>query len=354
MTVRMTTRLRTLLVLTTCVLSALATKSSALAANPPGMPPRGKILLGMGGTGTSIARFDRMTGARHAIHLISPPWGLKHSDGTFDFETYMDTAEAGGFRVMVHLDVKDGSSLSPGQVAAGGADASLLEMSEAMNERDQFVYVRPPAEMNGHWSGWAAFKQNGSRRPAAYSTANYRRAFIRITSIMRGGSVAGINARLRANGMTKLRTSETTIPSSGKVMMVWNPQAEGSPNVRGNQPIDFYPGKQWVDYFATDIYEQSGKAAWAQNERFYQQFQRAHPFMIAEFAPWDYDGAPFVSRMFAWARSHPRTVALMYFNGTSSTRFTLARKPRSLAAYKVLARGAAFRCPGISATSNAC
>ena len=144
------------------------------------------------------------------------------------------------------------------------------------------------------------------------------------------------------------------MPSSGKVALVWNPQAEGSPNVRGNQPSDYYPGKAWVDYFATDIYEQSGKAAWAQNEAFYQRYRRAHPFIIAEFAPWGYDGASFVTRMFAWAKSHPRTVGLMYFNGTGGETFRLATKPRSLAAYKAQARNAKFRCPGISATSTTC
>lgn len=349
----MTLRMRFAISLSLCVAVLAAIAPVASAKTPPAMPPRGKVLLGMGGHGITMGAFDRLTGAHHEIHLISPPWALTKSDGSFAFETFMDAARAGGYRIMVHLDAKD-PRITPGAVARGAHDASLLSMGRVVNERNEFVYIRPPAEMNGHWSPWAAFTKSGSKRPAAYSTANYRRAFIRMAEVFHGGSVAGINARLRANGMPNLKTSDTALPSSGRVAMVWNPQAEGSPNVPGNQPVDFYPGASWVDYVATDIYEQSGKAAWAQNEAFYKRFSKAHPFMIAEYAPWGYDGASFVQRAFAWSRSHPRTVALMYFHGTSNPAFPLNRKPKALAAYKKLARAAVYRCPNISAVRATC
>ena len=61
---------------------------------------------------------------------------------------------------------------------------------------------------------------------------------------------------------------------------MWNPQAAGSPNVRGNQPQDYYPGRAWVDYVATDIYEQGGHAAWSQNEAFYQRYRRVRDLLF--------------------------------------------------------------------------
>ena len=46
--------------------------------------------------------------------------------------------------------------------------------------------------------------------------------------------------------------------------MLWNPQGQGSPNVPGNQPRDFWPGGEYVDYVGNDLYEsaagRSGRA----------------------------------------------------------------------------------------------
>ena len=76
--------------------------------------------------------------------------------------------------------------------------------------------------------------------------------------------------------------------------------------------------------------------------------------MMAEFAPWGYDDPAFVRSMFRWASTHPRTVALVYFNGTSGKTFRLATKPRTLAAYRSLVRQRQFRCVALDAFSYSC
>lgn len=351
-------RLVPLLLAAIAALAAPSAASAAVGATPPGMPPTGKVLLGVGGTALNPTQFDRLTGARHELHLITITWDEQRDHGwEYALIRRFEEAERGGYRLMIHIapqKTNGREGRSPGAVARGAADAYFLDLGRQVNLRDEFVYVRPPAEMNGHWSLWSAFNRNGSRRNADHSTANYRRAFIRITEIVRGGTVTEINARLRSNGMPALTTSAATLPSSGKVATVWNPQAEGSPNVAGNMPKDYYPGKRWVDYVANDFYEQNGSAAWKQQEAFYDRYEKAHPFVIAEYAPWGYDGSAFVGRMFAWARSHPRTVALMYFNGSSGTAFRLTAKPRSLATYKARAKAATFACPGFTAVDATC
>jgi hypothetical protein len=299
-------------------------------------------------------QFNSLTGSTHEIHLVSIGWNPRR---TWDYalRRRFEQAQAGNYRLMVHIEPADsGVGSAPGHVAQGRADRYLIDMGREVNNSNQYIYVRPPAEMNGHWSTWCAFNRNGSARSSQHSTRMYRRAFIRIALIARGGTVATINKRLVANGMPRLNTTRTTLARSGKVAMVWNPQAEGSPNLRGNMPQAYYPGAQWVDYFANDIYAQNGRAAWRQHEAFYNQYRRTHPFMVAEFAPWGYDDPAFVRKMFSWVSNHRRTVALMYFNGTSGTTFQLKRKPRSLSAYRSLSRTLPYRCKGIGPFTTNC
>ena len=344
-------------VLTVAVLALLVSVPAASARAPIGMPPAGKLLLGMGGHAIEPQQFDALTGGSHKLHLITIPWNETRTWNEA-LDQRLELADTYGYRLMVHIGsqrVDDGrEGRSPGAVASGVVDRYLIDMAQVLNESGQFIYLRPPAEMNGHWSQWSAFDASGARRDANHSTRAYRRAFIRITLIARGGSVAMINASLTRNGMPALRTSLDTLPASGRIAMVFNPQARGKPDIRGNQAWDYYPGANWVDYVANDLYAQSGRAAWDANEALYRRYAPTHPFMMAEYAPWGYDDPAFVKRMFAWADTHRRTVALVYFNGTGATTFRLASKPRTLTAYRQLSRRTRSQCPGFTATSAVC
>jgi hypothetical protein len=321
------------------------------------MPPKGTVLLGVGGHALGPREFDKLTGGTHDIHLVTIPWNDARTWNEA-LDRTLDDASRGGYRLMLHIGpqrVDDGrEGRSPGAVSRGLADAYFLDMSRVINESGQLVYVRPPAEMNGHWSLWSAYDSSGRRRNADHSTRSYRRAFARIALIARGGNVATINLALRRNGMPPLRTAATDLPSSGRIATVFNPQARGAPDVRGNQPWDYYPGRAYVDYVANDLYVQRGRANWDAHEALYRRYAKVHPFMVAEFAPWGYDDPAFVRRMFRWTATHPRTVALVYFNGTSGKTFRLAAKPRSLAAYRALVGQRQFRCVGLDAFSDAC
>ncbi|MCW2972877.1 MAG: Beta-mannanase-like [Thermoleophilia bacterium] len=328
------------------------------AVAPPGIPPAGKVMLGVAGSEAGPPQFNRLTGATHELHLVSINWNESREGGWhYAIDSRFRDAKRGNYRLMIHVAPNKDNQLegrSPGAVARGAADRYLLDLGAVVNERDEYVYIRPPAEMNGHWSVWAAYNKNGTQRNADHSTTNYRKAFIRMALIVRGGSVATINRALRANGMPALATSKAELPASGKVALVFNPQGRGAPDVAGNMPAAYYPGKAYVDYVANDVYEQGGKANWAAHEALYQRYAKAHPFIVAEFAPWGYDGASFVKKMFAWTAAHPRTVGLIYYNGSGSSIFRLAGKPRSVAAYKAAARAPRYRCAGLSGTNATC
>ncbi|MCZ4496041.1 MAG: Beta-mannanase-like [Thermoleophilia bacterium] len=347
-----------ILILAALLVAPTASAVAAALPAPPGMPPKGKVLLGVGGHELTPTTFDRMTGAKHDIHLVSVNWNESREGGwAWALDSKVRDARKGGYRLMIHIAPNTNAGTegrSPGAVARGLADRYLISFGQYVNATGEYVYVRPPAEMNGHWSLWAAYNRNGSKRNADHSTTNYRRAFIRMALISRGGEVAKINASLRRNGMPPLNTSATNLTSSGKISTVFNPQARGAPDVRGNQPWDYYPGKYVVDYVANDLYVQRGKAAWAAHDALYKKYAPTHPFMVAEYAPWGYDDPAFVKRMFQWVAARPRTVALMYFNGTGKNTFFLSKKPRSLAMYKSHAKAARYSCPGITATWHLC
>jgi beta-mannanase len=65
--------------------------------------------------------------------------------------------------------------------------------------------------------------------------------------------VATINARLRALGMSSVRTSAGNLPTP-LVALMWGPQVSGNPGVPGNSARAFYPGSAYVDWICTDFY----------------------------------------------------------------------------------------------------
>jgi len=300
-----------------------------------------QIMLGV--VDPNPAAFDRLTGHHHSLRL------------TFSYASmdWLEKDAAAGRTSVVTVSPK---GLSSAAIAGGAADARLVEQSRVANDFGQEVWIRPMPEMNGHWSPWCAVTAGGRSRGAAYSAKQFARAFKRIAIIMRGGSAAELDSSLRRAGLPAIKvklpalpaidggSAETGISASGLVKLLWNPQGEGSPNVAGNHPRDYWPGGGYVDYVGDDLYEIRGRASWELMDALYKAYPK--PFVIAEWAPWGYDSPEFVKRMFGWARSHSRTIGLIYFDrGWSHGGYTFAlkTKPHSLAVYRREARLAVFQ-----------
>jgi len=293
------------------------------------------IMLGV--VDPNPAAFDRLTRHRHSLHLtfssVSQDW--------------LEKEAAAGRTAVVTISPTGFSSAA---IARGSADAKLVEQAKNANNFGQDVWIRPMPEMNGHWSPWCAVTASGKSRGAGYSGKAFIRAFRRIAIIMRGGSAVELNQRLESAGLPSIKASllaggaDPGITASGQVKLLWNPQGEGSPNVGGNHPRAYWPGPGYVDYVGDDLYEIGGRASWSLMDTLYKTYRK--PFVIAEWAPWGYDSPGFVNKMFSWARSHSRTIGLIYFNkgwSRGSNTFSLKAKPRSLAAYRRAARLAVFQ-----------
>ena len=303
-------------------LAALAAASSASAGGRTG-----GVLLGVLG---DPARFDQQTSQRSRFRLLIMRWGQGTSPQYFAglFATMREVpmlglstggGEGGGYEV-----------INPGLIARGAGDSFLIALNQALAVWGKPVYVRPLAEMNGHWNAYCAFNRDGSARDANHSTAAYRRAFARIYLLVRGGPDA--SQRLRQLGLPPVRG---TLASNPQARVIWNPQGYGSPDLPGNSAQAYYPGDAYVDVVGNDLYDIRGKAEWAAAEALY----KAHPgkpYAFPEWGLWGIDDPGFVTQMAQFVRTHPRTELIGYYSGTPGSIFDLGSKPRSLAAYRKL------------------
>jgi hypothetical protein len=270
----------------------------------------------------NIDRFTSLTGQRSVVGHVIVGWG----QSTFSqIWPTLGTMPMLGFGSGPSYGAE---SITPLAIAHGQGDGYLLEMSESARSLGRPVYIRPLPEMNGHWSPYSAFEQSGASRGAAHSTAAFRKAFARIYLIMHGGP--SVNARLHALHLPPVRAA---IPPNPFVVVVWNPQGYGSPDLPGNSAQAYYPGDAYVDMVGDDLYDIRGKAEWPAADALYKAHP-SKPFSFPEWGLWGIDDPSFIQEMASFVRTHPRTKLIAYFNAKPGSIFDLASKPRSLAAYK--------------------
>jgi hypothetical protein len=245
-------------------------------------------------------------------------WGVSNFDQLFGMM---------GSRPMLGIGAR---SISPAQIARGDGDSFLLGLNGAIGRFGKPLYVRPLAEMNGHWNAYCAYDSSGRPRGDDYSTAAFRKAFARIYLAVHGGP--GVAAALRALGMPPLRGA---LVANEDVVVVWNPQGYGSPDVPGNRADAYYPGDRYVAVVGDALYYRRGTGVGAAADALY----RAHPgkpFAFPEWGLWGLDAPEFVTDMAAFVQSHPRTHLISYYNGEPGSVFDLASKPGARAAYRKL------------------
>jgi hypothetical protein len=282
------------------------------------------VLLGIYGP---IDRFQSLTGQRSEVGHVIFGWGQT---------TFAQVWPKLGPTPMLAFDTGayGHEQITPQGIAQGTGDGYLFAMNAAAASLGRPLYIRPLGEMNGHWNPYCAYNQNGTPRDAAHSAAAFRKAFARIYLILHGGPREQVNVRLRRLGLPGIDHDLPALPFP-QLRVVWNPQGYGSPDVPGNRAQAYYPGDAYVDVVADDLYDIRFKAEWDAAETLY----KAHPgkpFAFAEWGLWGIEDPPFVSRMAAFVRTHPRVELIAYFNAKQGSLFDLASKPRSLAAYRKL------------------
>ncbi len=284
------------------------------------------ILLGVEG---SKSRFKDQTNQSTDVNLDFISWGVHK-------QSYMDNTLAAAKPIPAlsfgTVNKYGNEAVTPAGIARGKGDRVLIDVAQALDRFGRFAYVRPYAEMNGHWNPYCAYNYNGSYRGRAHSTKNFRKAFRRTYLIVHGGSVADINAKLVASGMPKLKRTNP-LPAND-VKVIWNPQGFGSPNLKGNRAAAYYPGNKYVDVVANDLYDYGNGVEWGANLDLY----RAHPGKPYAIGEWGLaagvDHPEFVQKMANFVSSHPRVKTIIYYRSQNGSDFDLSGKPNTLKAYK--------------------
>ena len=294
-----------LALLTGALSSIVLALSTASASASSFLPPKGQVFQGV--AGQPISTYEQLAGKHPAVYQIFSAWG-EYLPGIFQ------DAQNAHARLMIMISTQSGTQevITPLQIAQGGGDAWLIAMNHAMYDSGLVSYVRLMAEMDAYWNAFSAYNADGSYRGRAHSPAAYRNAWRRVTLILRGGKLAAIDAQLHQLRMPPLRTS-SDLPQP-KVAMLWVPQTSGAPDIPGNQPGNYWPGRQWVNWVGTDFYGKFPNFGGLSS--FYAAY-RGFPFVFGEWALWGSDDPGFVRQLFGWIGSHPRTRMLIYNQGVN-------------------------------------
>jgi hypothetical protein len=300
------------------------------------LPPRHKIYLSVTG-GDTVDPFVRATGRVPATFQFFVAW-----DRSIRW-TLARTRDAHA-RLMLHMSTYTGPGtpeiITPRGIATGRGDRFIHSLARqiVVDYRNEPVYLRLMAEMNGHWNPYAYYDADGSHRNRAHRPYWYRQSFRRVALILRGGNVHVLNRRLRRLSLPAARHVPVsdgaphpvrTLPSAN-VAMLWVPQTLGSPPIPSNMPGRFYPGDRYVDWVGTDFY--SKFPMFMALESFYRTWALGHgkPFVFAEWAMWGADNPRFVHHFIGWVRSHHLVRMISYNQGNKTDGpFRLWRYPRA-------------------------
>jgi hypothetical protein len=316
------------MVATAVGLVALALAPGAALANPF-LPPGGQLFAGVGG-GKTDDSYTRLSGAQPAVFQVFIAWGQQN-------RYFLHRADDARARLMIHLSTAWGSDrpqlITPAQIAAGRGDDYLLWLGQQLADHGQPAYVRLMAEMNGHTPYSAFDSASGRRRGAGNCTAAFRRAWRRVTLILRGGPLAQVDAALSALHLPPVRHASGDLPQA-PVAMLWVPQVAGAPDTTANSPRAYWPGAAYVDWVGTDFYSRFPN--WSGLERFYRTRTWANkPFVFGEWALWGSDSPAFIRQLFGWVRSHGRVRMLVYNQGErAGGPFRLERYPAAARALR--------------------
>lgn len=293
------------------------------------LPPKGKSFAGTSDTGqtSDYREYRDQTKAHPAVMQSFESWGYVPKEA---IKRWQETRTRGMLSLSTSTCWRCDAVISNQSIAEGKGDRYIVALAKALAQRKKPTYIRLFPEMNGHWNAYSAFHGGGKPRPEAFSTANFKRAWKRFTLIVRGGKRAEIEKRLKKLGMPKLQAKTKKKLVRPKVALAWVPQAFGSPNVKGNQPGDYFPGYEYVDWVGGDIYGKFPSLSGL--DSLYKKYSKA-PFMIGEWSPWDVDQPKFVASLFDWFKKRGRARMIVNYQGFGEgpdNEYELGDYPQSL------------------------
>ena len=322
-------RLRALLIVA-ALAATLAVPAAADAAKF--LPPPNKVFWGgQGGYSAGhIRAFDQQSGKHPAVFNYFIEWNA----GLHWLGIRLDDARRERARTLLSIEP---AGLSPGTIAGGRGDTFLVQLNLLIAEKDEVTYIRPLSEMNNANNPYSAYDHSGRSRGPAYTTGQFKRAWRRITLILRGGDVATINRKLRRLKMRRVRTGRKELPKA-PVALAWVPLSLGNPETAKNHPRHWWPGSAYVDWVGSTWYSKYRRSG-VFHDFYSNRIWRRKPFMFAEWGVWGAESPSFVRQFFGFLKSHPRVrMAVYYQSGSLKPEFRLSTHPRSRAALRSAVR----------------
>ncbi len=324
------------------VVLALAAGAASDAVAKPYLPDRGKRYHGVSDTAEikDFRHFRRQVKAHPAVLQELYHWDVSLT-ASGAIRRWKRTDTLGMISMSTKLPASGKPEISPGAIARGRGDRYILRINESLaNKLKQPTYIRLMPEMNGHWNPYSAYNVNGTSRGGDHTTSDFRRAWKRFVIIARGGNRGKVNKRLRRNNLARIyrarsnhdpiyeRRDVPKILGKPKIAFLWVPQTTGSPDLHGNRPGAYWPGRNFVDWVGVDIFSAFEGAAFPKMQSFYRR-HKGVPFMIGEYSPWDGDpGGEFTDRLLDWAEDHRRVRMLIYYRSvTSDNPYYISRYP---------------------------
>jgi hypothetical protein len=306
-------------------LTAGATGQAPTRAQRLLLPPANDVFTGL--SGVDAGAFQNETGKHPAVFGVFITWGD-------NFSWAFNDANSEHSRLMLHISTSEGygakQMITPEGIADGSGDAYLLSLTAAIAAHKAPVYIRLLAEMNNANNAYSADNPDGSSRGPAYSQQEFKQAWRRVVTIMRGGPVGVIDAKLTKLHLPPVQGAAPTaaIPVA-PIAFVWVPETAGTPNIPSESAAAYWPGSAYVDWVGTDFYSKfpnfPGLVA------FYNEFKHK-PFVFAEWAMWDTNSAAFVQEFYSFINTHKRVKMILYNEGFGPTsQLLLAKYPAAAA-----------------------
>lgn len=257
--------------------------------------------------GDEVRNFNNLTGKKLGIAMYYLDWSLTYRDGGWFLGQQLDyqLVAADHPAIMLAWEPKNGrrglgcnqdynGGIPPASIAAGGCDTYIRNYARALKaERRRFV-LKLAHEMNGsatpYWPGH--FGQ---------TPGDYINMFRRVRQLFREEGVSNVE-------------------------FLWAPNFDSYPNTPGNQPTDYYPGDDVVDWVGINAYNYAqhapgGAWAWRSLDSFVGQRLKdfacryPKPQMIHEFGTVEgQNKAGWILDAYQTMQNYPYLRAVVYYN----------------------------------------
>jgi len=208
----------------------------------------------------------------------------------------------------------------------GSYDSYIIGYAEQTKDWGKPLFIRVGHEMNGNWYPWGGSSNGGSTFDTfgdpgkADGPERFVAAFRHIRHLFDSVGVTNVS-------------------------WVWAPNNFSTPYENWNQPENYYPGDDAVDWIGLDGYNWGSSQSWSNWSSFYDTFREIYdrfktsskPMMIAEFASTELGGSKsqWIRDVFLYTRLiFTRVKAITWFNINKETDWRINSTAAALAAYQ--------------------